>query len=166
MSNTIRIRSAFPEDLNEIARIESECFPEAEAAAKQDFQKRIEAYPNGFWLLFEGDTLIGFVNGMVTDEKDLRDEMYENAALHNPAGAWQMIFGVDVIPSHRKRGYAELLLRQAIADARSQNRAGLVLTCKQALIPYYAKLGFVNEGLSQSVHGKAVWYQMRLRFRD
>ena len=37
-------------------------------------------------------------------------------------------------------------------------------SCKDALIPYYAKFGFVNEGVSESVHGNVVWYQMRLRF--
>jgi len=29
---------------------------------------------------------------------------------------------------------------------------------------YYAKFGFVNEGVSNSVHGGVVWYQMRLTF--
>ena len=28
------------------------------------------------------------------------------------------------------------------------------------------KLGFVNEGVSGSVHGGAVWYQMRLTFEN
>ena len=51
-----------------------------------------------------------------------------------------------------------------IADARAQGRKGLVLTCKDLLVHYYAKLGFVSEGLSRSDHGGAVWYQMRLTF--
>ena len=53
---------------------------------------------------------------------------------------------------------------QAIADARAQGRKGLVLTCKEALVHYYAKFGFVNEGVSGSTHGGVVWYQMRLKF--
>ena len=51
-----------------------------------------------------------------------------------------------------------------IADARAQGRKGLVLTCKEALVHYYAKFGFVNEGVSGSTHGGVVWYQMRLKF--
>ena len=39
-----------------------------------------------------------------------------------------------------------------------------MLTCKERLIPWYAGFGFVNEGLSASVHGGEVWYQMRLIF--
>ena len=67
-------------------------------------------------------------------------------------------------PACRRQGYAGQLLQQAIADARAQGRKGLVLTCKEALVHYYAKFGFVNEGVSGSTHGGVVWYQMRLKF--
>ena len=107
---------------------------------------------------------MGFVNGMATDLPDLCDEMYENAAMHDPRGAWQMIFGVDTIPAYRRRGCAERLLNRVIADTRAAGRKGLVLTCKDRLVHYYAKFGFVSEGVSGSTHGGVVWYQMRLTF--
>ena len=107
---------------------------------------------------------IGFVNGMVTDEPDLRDEMYEDASLHNENGAWQMIFGVDTIPEYRCRGCAAALLNHVICEAKAQGRKGLVLTCKDKLVHYYAKFAFVSEGISGSTHGNVVWYQMRLSF--
>ena len=75
-----------------------------------------------------------------------------------------MIFGVNTIPAYRRRGLAGLLLKRAIADAREQGRKGLVLTCKDHLVSYYAGFGFENEGISMSVHGNVVWYQMRLKF--
>ena len=158
------IRHATLADLAAITAVEAECFPPAEAAGEESLRRRLAAFPDHFWLLFDGDTLVGFVNGMVTDIPDLSDEMYDNAALHDPKGAWQMICGVDTIPAYRRRGLAEQVLRRVIDDARAQGRKGLVLTCKDRLIPYYAKLGFVNEGISQSVHGNVVWYQMRLTF--
>lgn len=108
--------------------------------------------------------MIGFVNGMVTDDPDLRDEMYEDASLHNENSAWQMIFGVDTIPEYRCRGCAAALLNHVISEAKAQGRKGLVLTCKEKLVHYYAKFGFVSEGVSGSTHGNVVWYQMRLRF--
>ena len=40
----------------------------------------------------------------------------------------------------------------------------MILTCKEALIHYYARFGFKNCGLSASVHGGAVWYDMRITF--
>ena len=160
----MNIRNATIEDLKIVTEVEAECFPAAEAAPEEEFARRLTFYPKHFWLLFDEDKLVGFVNGMVTDEPDLRDEMYEKAELHKEDGEWQMIFGVNTIPKYRSRGCAEQLLKRAIADARSQGRKGLVLTCKDKLVHYYAKFGFVNEGISESVHGNVTWYQMRLTF--
>lgn len=158
------IRHASPDDIPALASVESECFPAAEAATESEIAARVQAYGEHFWLLYDDTELIAFVDGMTTDHADLTDDMYADADLHNETGAWQMIFGVNTIPSRRRQGCAELLIRQAIADAKTQGRKGLVLTCKDALIHYYAKFGFKNEGISQSVHGNVTWYQMRLTF--
>lgn len=164
MEENMQIRNATMEDLEAISDVEAECFPPVEAASAEDFRERLSNYPDHFWLLFEGDELVGFLDGMVTDQKDLTDEMYEKAGMHDENGCWQMIFGVNTIPAYRNKGCAAKLIERAIEDARQQGRAGLVLTCKEKLIHYYAKFGFVNEGISESVHGNVVWYQMRLEF--
>ena len=160
----MEIRNATLNDLPAIAAVEAACFPAAEAATAEEFAGRLAHYANHFWLLLEEGELAAFVDGLCTDKADLTDEMYADASLHSETGAWQMIFGVNTVPRCRRRGYAEMLLRRAIADARAQGRKGLVLTCKDGLVHYYAKLGFVNEGVSGSTHGGVVWYQMRLTF--
>ena len=161
----MEIRTATMNDLDAVAAVEAECFPVAEAATKEEFAERIKYYGDHFWLMFEGDKLIAFLDGFVTDEADLTDEMYANAAMHNENGAWQMIFGVNTLPQYRRHGYAERLIRQAIDEAKEQGRKGLVLTCKEKLIHYYGKLGFIDEGVSdKSTHGNVVWHQMRLTF--
>lgn len=158
------IRTANINDLNLIAKVEVECFPVAEAATIKTFEDRLTYYPNHFWILEDDKTLVGFVNGMVTNEADLSDEMYEDASIHDENGKWQMIFGVNVIPSYRRQGCAEKILHKVISDAREQKRQGLVLTCKENLVHYYAKFGFEDEGISQSKHGGVVWHKMRLTF--
>ena len=101
----------------------------------------------------------------MTDDADLTDEMYENAAMHNESGAWQMIFGVNTLPAYRQHGYAGKLLQKATADAKEQGHKGVVLTCKSRLVHYYAKFGFEDEGVTdKSTHGKVSWHQMRLTF--
>lgn len=160
----MEIRKGTLKDLEAIAAVEAACFPAAEAATAEEFAGRLQQYGNHFWLLWEGERLLAFVDGFCTDWPDLTDEMYADASLHRENGAWQMIFGVNTIPACRRQGYAGQLLQQAIADARAQGRKGLVLTCKEALVHYYAKFGFVNEGVSGSTHGGVVWYQMRLKF--
>lgn len=158
------IRTAQMEDIDAITAVETECFPPAEAATKEEFAERLKYYKDHFWLMFDEERLVAFVDGMVTSQKDLTDEMYEKADLHEEQGDWQMIFGVNTVPAYRRRGLAEQLLKRAIADAKAQGRKGLVLTCKDKLIHYYAKFGFKNEGVSESTHGDVVWNQMRLTF--
>lgn len=161
----MKITYAEEKDIAAIAAAEAACFPPAEAATEQEFVERIKYYGNHFWLLYDADKLIAFVDGFVTNEPDLTDTMYENACMHNENGAWQMIFGVNTLPEYRKRGYAGELIRRAISDARQQGRKGLVLTCKDRLLAYYAKFGFVDEGVSEkSTHGNVQWHQMRLTF--
>ena len=164
MNQHLTLRHAAMADLSALTAVEAACFPPAEAATREDFARRLAVYPDHFWLLWEGDRLVSFVNGMATDEPDLRDEMYQNAALHQPDGAWQMIFGVNTLPDCRRKGYAARALQAAIDDARAAGRKGLVLTCKDHMVHYYAKFGVVEEGMSGSTHGGAAWHQMRLTF--
>ena len=103
----MEIRNATPDDLKAVADVEAECFPQGEAATEEALRERLLVYPDHFWLLFDGDRLVGFVNGMVSDEPDLRDGMYADASLHDEGGRWQMIFGVNTIPEYRRRGCAE-----------------------------------------------------------
>lgn len=160
----MKIRTGTMADLDALAAVEAQCFPAAEAADKATIQERLAAYADHFWLLFDGDKLVSFVDGMVSATPVLTDEMYEEPTLHDPKGDWQMIFGVNTIPDYRKRGCAGQVLERVIADAKAQGRKGLVLTCKDKLVHYYAKFGFVDYGRSESVHGGAVWYEMRLVF--
>lgn len=160
----MEIRTATLKDLDAVSAVEAACFPAAEAATPAEFAERLRHYGSHFWLMFDGEKLIGFVDGMVTDRADLIDDLYAQASLHNENGAWQMIFGVNTLPEYRRQGVAAALLERAIADAKAQGRKGLVLTCKDKLVHYYAKFGFVSEGVSESTHGGVVWYQMRLTF--
>ena len=161
----IVIRKATATDLDAIAAVESMCFPRAEAATKDEFQDRLNHYADHFLLLFDEERLVAFVDGFVTDERDLTDEMYARAELHDEEGAWQMIFGLNTVPEYRRKGLAAQLIKSFIADAKEQGRKGVVLTCKDALVDYYSGFGFVNEGRSdKSNHGGAAWNQMRLTF--
>ncbi len=77
------IKFATEEDIKENVEVEAECFPPAEAETEKDFIGRVEHYGNHIWLMFDEEKLIAFVDGFVTDEPDLTDAMYENAAMHN-----------------------------------------------------------------------------------
>ena len=90
--------------------------------------------------------------------------MFADASLHNSNGAWQMIFGLNTMPAYRNRGVGGQLIEAFIKHAKEEHRKGVILTCKEEKIHYYAKFRFVNEGESVSSHGGARWYQMRIVF--
>lgn len=161
----INIRKVFMEDLDAVAEVEANCFPEAEAATKASFEQRIKTFPESFFVVEVEGNIIGFINGCVTNETTINDDLYHNAELHVPDGDYQAIFGLDVMPDYRNRGIAEELMKHMIEVARVKGRKGLILTCKEKLIHYYEKFGYINKGVSASAHGGAQWYDMILEFK-
>lgn len=162
----LSIRQATLEDAEALFSIESVSFPEAEACGLENFQKRLAVFSDSFLILELEGKPVGLIDGMVTDQMTITDDLYEDASLHNPKGAWQSVFGLAVIPSERGQGFAALLMMEFIEKARQENRKGLILTCKEALIPFYKQFGYRCLGVSDSVHGGAVWYDMVLDFAD
>ena len=159
------IRKATVNDLQAVTDLEAICFPAAEAASKESFKWRLETYPSHFFVMEdENGKIISFVNGPITVEADLVDEMFSDPSYSKENGEWQMIFGVATHPDCQRRGYAGQLLKAMIEESRADGRKGVVLTCKEANIHYYATFGFIDEGLSSSNHGGVPWHQMRITF--
>ncbi len=161
------VRKATIDDLDQITRLEAVCFSPAEGADRERLKGRLEHYPGCFWLGFDDFmNLISFVAGPVTKESDLTDEMFADPSFHDPDGDWQMIFTVCTVPEEQNKGNASLLMQRMIRENKALGRKGIVLTCKKEKVDYYSRFGFHNEGISQSEHGGAVWYQMRLIFDE
>ena len=150
------IRKGTIEDAEILSKVEATCFPPNEAATSKEIQERLNVYANHFLLLFEEEQLISFLDGFCTNQRDLTDEMYSDASMHDEDGDWQMIFGLNTLPDYQRKGYAAKIMNAMIHMARQEKRKGLVLTCKDRLVPYYSKFGFKNEGVSSSVHGGVV----------
>lgn len=158
------IRKADISDLDNVTYLEQRCFPAAEAAGKKAFELRLRSFSQCFWLIEKDRQTISMINGMTTDSTDLCDEMYDGTYLYSPDGKWLMLFGVATLPEYQHTGFASLLMKRVIDDTQKQKRNGIVLTCKKELISFYAKFGYISEGISHSEHGCAEWYQMRLTF--
>lgn len=158
------VRPAREEDVPALIKIERACFPAAEAAGAEQIRARFAAFPENFFVAEAAGAVVGFINGCTTDAPALPDELYHDAALHRPGGAYQTVFGLDVLPGFRRQGVAGALLTRLIDAARARGCRGVVLTCKDHLKPYYEKFGFVCQGVSASTHGGATWNDMLLRF--
>ncbi len=159
------IRLAKKSDAKRIVEIESECFPKEEAASGKSIIERLETFSQSF-LVYEnaGGEIIGFINGMVINQRHITDELFDDINLHDENGDWQSVFGLDVQNEYRHKGYAKELMNQLISQAKKHGRKGCTLTCEEHLIDFYSSFGYKNEGVSKSVHGGAVWYDMVLEF--
>lgn len=160
----MEIREATRVELEEIIIIESKCFPVEEAAKEEDIRKRFDAFKESFIVAVKDEKVVGFINGCVTDVPELPDELYHDTSLHNPDGAYQTVFGLDVLPKYQRSGIAAQLLNYFIKISKERGKNGMVLTCKDHLINYYKKFGFEHHGVSASSHGGAKWNDMILLF--
>lgn len=160
----VLIRNAKKEEAALLAQIEAECFPAAEAAGKQDIEARMDVFEDCFFVAETNGKIVGFINGAVAKEASLPDQMYHDASLHDPNGVYQTVFGLDVLPAYRRNGIAGRLLERMIHHARECQRKGVVLTCKDHLVHYYAGFGFKHCGVADSTHGGAKWNEMKLLF--
>lgn len=160
----MKIRQVTDKDLELVTALEAACFPVAEAASKASLHQRIQTFPSSFLVMEEEGIIIGMINGCVTNQKTITDNLYEDAATHDPKGAYQSVFGLDVHPNHQHKGYAIQLMNALIDLARKEGRNGMILTCKEELIGFYEQFGYRNKGISASVHGGVTWYDMRLEW--
>ena len=158
------IRKATLQDAALLTQIEAACFPAAEAATRDRFDARLEAFADHFLICEVDGEAVGFIDGMVIDSPYIEDVMFEKADRHCPDGAWQSIFGLNTLPKYRRRGYAARLMQALIAQAKEERRC-LTLTCKEHMLHYYAKFGFVPLGASDSQHGGVRWFDMVLEFK-
>ena len=161
-SSVLSIRPAKMADLDRCAEIEAACFPAAQAASRESIRDRLAVYPGHVLLGERNGTVVGFAMGPVIDAPVIADEMFADAACHDPAGPYQSVFSLAVHPDWQRRGYGRQLLDALIDLARRENRQAVTLTCRQEKIAYYESFGFVNHGTAASVHGGVVWYDMVL----
>ena len=94
----MEIRKGTMADLEAVAAVEARCFPPEQAATKEQFRDRLRAYPEGFWLLWDGEILVGFLDGMVSGSPELTDVMFADASLHDPKAWWDFSTAWSPVP--------------------------------------------------------------------
>lgn len=158
----LTVRPASMADLDRCAEIERACFPREQAASRESIRDRLAAYPDHILLGELGGTMVGYAMGPVIAEPVIADEMFSDAGCHSGKNPYQSVFSLAVHPEHQRKGYGRVLLNALIALARREGRRAVTLTCRAEKLGYYAGFGFQNRGVSASVHGGVVWYDMVL----
>lgn len=158
------IREVTLGDLDGVCFVENSCFPLAEAATREAFAARINAFPERFLVAEQNEKIIGIINGCCTTVPYLADELYEPDCPHSLSHPWQTVFGLAVLTEYQHQGIAKALMEALVERCKVGNQVGVILTCKEEKIPMYEHMGFSCRGESNSCHGGAKWFDMVMEF--
>lgn len=156
----ISLREVQEEDLEQLQLIENEGFSQDEAATKEAMEKRIQTIPDTFIVAEKGKEILGYINGPIISQPYITDDLFETINENPETGGYQSVLGVAVSKQARNQGIAKILIEKMEELVERNEREGITLTCKQELVSFYEKLGFVNHGLSESQHGGVSWYNL------
>lgn len=162
LAERFEFRDIKQEEADEAVQIEQICFPPHEACSEKHMKARIEKAPELFMVAVDKSTgkIAGFLNGLATSETSFRDEFFIDENLYNPQGTQVMLLGLDVRPEYRMQGLGREIVYQYICREQKKNREKLILTCLDAKVEMYRKMGFQDLGLAHSTWGGEEWHEM------
>ncbi|KAJ3277065.1 hypothetical protein HDV01_000117 [Terramyces sp. JEL0728] len=150
-------------DIYEAYELESQCYPEDEAASIETMTSRFKQAPDLFYGAFLDNELIGLVMATATQSKSITKE---SMTLHDPNGRIICIHSVCTHPDYRKLGLASKMLQNYIDILREWRQKRVSIIVHEYLVPFYTKLGFKVRGVSDIVHGPDPWLEMNLELID
>ena len=157
-------RDIRPEEAGEAYELELVCFPPNEACTEKQIRERVIAVPDLFLTAIdrENGRMAGYLTGIATDCPDFRDDFFTDVTTHEPEGQNVMLLSLNVRPEYRGQGLARELIAEFRRREEARGRRRLVLTCHDAKVAMYARMGFRDLGLSASVWGGGSWHEMEL----
>ncbi|MBJ8326098.1 GNAT family N-acetyltransferase [Streptococcus pacificus] len=154
------IRKVEMTDLDAIFQIEVDNFGEAIAASKEVIRERVQLIPDSFLIAEMAGKLVGYIEGPVIDKMDLSDDLFQAVSSNPNSGGIQAITSLSIAKDYQKQGIGTLLLASFKDIVVKNQREGILLTCKEEVIPYYEMNDFKFKGISQSQLGGEIWHKM------
>ena len=149
-------------DVDELHNIEALSFPSAQAAGKDAFIYRLTEFSQWFFKAEIDGHIVGLVNGSSSEHRFITDDLYLAEGGFDEDGENLLVYGLAVHPDYRRKGIAHELLSHILCVAKARGKKRASLTCKESLIGFYESFGFRNHGVSESVIGDVVSYDMEI----
>ncbi|MGN1090563.1 MAG: GNAT family N-acetyltransferase, partial [Huintestinicola sp.] len=156
------ISNASADEIKELHEIERLSFSAEQAASYEAFEYRLKNYPQWFFKAEYKGRIVGLIDGSSSDRKYITDDLYKSGGDFDENGENLLVFGLAVHPDFRHLGIAHKLMEHILRIAAERGKKRVSLTCKEALIPFYESFGYSNHGVSGSVLGNAVSYDMEI----
>ncbi|MFC1454882.1 GNAT family N-acetyltransferase [Candidatus Undinarchaeota archaeon] len=163
--DTLVIRQANNTDLLAAHEVERKAYNEAEAASLERFEERLEKFSDGFLLAELGGKIVGIVNSATLDKEDISDEELKEMIGHVPGGKNIVIFTFAILPEFQGKGISKPLMDEFIKRSKESGKEKILLICKDTLVDYYKKYGFINLGKSKSTFAGVEWIEMSLSLK-
>ncbi|KAG9304529.1 hypothetical protein G9A89_020093 [Geosiphon pyriformis] len=158
----VNFRLVTASDVEHAFQLESQGYPEDEAASLEKLKHRQKVAPELFLGAYfpstQGSILIGFVVSTLTLEPSITKE---SMSVHEPDGTTVCIHSICVDKKYRRQGIALKLLKEHIRGLDGRY-AKVALISHEYLIPLYQKAGFILKGESKVRHGKEKWFDLIL----
>ncbi|MDY5022566.1 MAG: GNAT family N-acetyltransferase [Blautia sp.] len=158
----IEYRNVHADEAEAATAVETACFPANEACTLPIMKERVRLAPELFMTATDKDNgeMVGFITAIATDEHHLRDDFFTETSLHNPEGKYMMILSLAVLPEYQRQGIARALMEELLKGQMGTKRKAAVLTCVPANVELYKKMGFSDQGVSDSAWGGELWHEM------
>lgn len=158
-----KFRHAQRADADRCFEIETSAYEGDEAATHSKICKRIETYPEGFFVLEVEGRIVGFINSGCAHLVKMSDEDLKELVGHDPEAPNVVIMSVVIDPTEQGKGYSRLLMQEFVQRMQQMGKTTLYLMCKAHYVPLYEKLGFTYLRPSDSDHGGMAWHEMSMR---
>ncbi len=162
MSYVINIKQAELSDLERLHGIECLAFPPEKAASKEAFEYRLKNFPKWFFKAELGGEIVGLIDGSRSVSPYITDDLYEQDGGFDENGENLLIYGLAVHPHYTHNRIAHKLMEHMLSAARTAGVRHVSLTCRKSLTGFYEGMGYTNHGLSASVKGNDVSYDMEV----
>ncbi len=155
-------RDIIMEDAEQAAEIEQICFSPQEACKRETMAKRAQQAPELFLTAIHRNSgkMAGFLCGVSTEESSFRDEFFTDTDLYDPNGKNIMLLSLAVLPEYRGQGVARELVGRYLRRECKNGRDLILLTCVDAKVKMYQKMGFRDLGEANSSWGGNRWHEM------
>lgn len=160
--STVIIQQAELSDLDELHNIECLAFPPEKAASKEAFAYRLNHFPQWFFKAESYGQIVGLIDGSRSDKPYITDDLYEQDGGFDYNGEHLLIYGLAVHPKFRHNNIAHSLMAHILEKAATAGIRHVSLTCKESLIGFYESMGYSNHGISESIKGNVVSYDMEV----
>jgi GNAT superfamily N-acetyltransferase len=179
MNSEIRLTTIRPEHAAGLEQLQRDCFPTLgahELMRAEHFLSHCRLFPEGNFVLLDGERVIGLGSGFLTDFDLERpghtfQEMIAGGYFtnHDPAGAWYYGADISVHPDYRGQGLGKRLYDARKEVVRRLGRRGIVAG---GMLPGYPEHrerlslpDYVGKVVAGELHDPTLSFQLKNGFR-